>query len=271
MSPFLYYLIQKNIEKLDVPSLSLNPSAFPLLEKNPSYIDWVKICKNSNPDAIYLLIQNKKKITSKMWSALSGNHCDMAVDLLLKNPHRIDWIQFSENSNPRAINYLHEKKELIHWPAYCANKNASLTLLEENIEKCVPSRISTNPMATPLLEKAPELISQWTIGKNPSAVHLFDPCTIPDGWNLSSNPMAFRFLLNHPHLIDWNTLSMNPSEEAMDFFETFPEKIHWKTFSKNPNPRAISLLERNSEKIDWLMLSKNENEDIWAHGEILLK
>ena len=56
------------IENLDWMSLSANPNAIHLLEKNPNKINWHNL--SSNPNAIHLLEQNQDKIN---WQILSGN------------------------------------------------------------------------------------------------------------------------------------------------------------------------------------------------------
>ena len=49
-----------NIEKIDWKSLSANPNAIHLLEKNPNKINWDLLSRN--PNAIHLLEKNPDKI-----------------------------------------------------------------------------------------------------------------------------------------------------------------------------------------------------------------
>src|SRR5205085_101426 len=78
-------------------SLSRNPNAIHLLEKNLDKINWN--CLSSNPNAIHLLENNLDKIN---WNWLSRN--PNAIHLLEKNLDKIDWDWLS--LNPNAIHLV---------------------------------------------------------------------------------------------------------------------------------------------------------------------
>jgi len=57
-----------SIDKLDSYSLSKNPNAIPILEKNLKKINWIAL--SSNPNAISILEKNQDKIN---WYLLSSS------------------------------------------------------------------------------------------------------------------------------------------------------------------------------------------------------
>ena len=87
-------------------SLSNNPNAIPILEKNMDkiYWDWL----STNPNAIHLLEKNVDKI---YWSWLSTN--PNAIPILEKNMDKIDWRLLSYN--PNAIPILQKNMDKICW------------------------------------------------------------------------------------------------------------------------------------------------------------
>ena len=64
-----------DIKKLDWHSLSFNPNAIEILEKNEDKIDWHVL--SSNPGAIKLIEANQNKI---IWDLLSGNPSIFELD-----------------------------------------------------------------------------------------------------------------------------------------------------------------------------------------------
>ena len=61
--------VRKNFDKIDWPSLSLNPNAIQLLEQNLDKVCWYTL--SSNPNAIRLLEQNPDKM--RLMTRLSYN------------------------------------------------------------------------------------------------------------------------------------------------------------------------------------------------------
>ena len=91
MNPAAIHLLEKNLEKIDWLSLSLNTSAIHLLEKNPEKIDWDWLSRN--PAAIHLLEKNPEKMN---WYWLSG--IQGVIHLFESEAHRV-----AREKNPEKI------------------------------------------------------------------------------------------------------------------------------------------------------------------------
>ena len=88
------------MDKIDWTSLSRNPNAIHLLEKNIDKINWFYL--SLNPNAIHLLEQNVDKIH---WHNLSLN--PNAIHLLEQNIDKINWCKLSYN--PFIFEYDYEE------------------------------------------------------------------------------------------------------------------------------------------------------------------
>ena len=65
--------------------------------RNNAQRNWAELSSNPAPDVIELLIANPHMIN---WPNLSGN--PGAIELLIANPHRIDYNRFRNNPGVRA-------------------------------------------------------------------------------------------------------------------------------------------------------------------------
>ena len=93
-------LFLNNLDKINWRSLSSNPNAIEMLEKNLDKVYyWSELAEN--PNAMHLLEKNIDKIR---WECLSKN--PNAIDLLSKNLDKVDWHYFQ---NPNAIKIIEEK------------------------------------------------------------------------------------------------------------------------------------------------------------------
>jgi hypothetical protein len=90
--------LDKKVDKnrVNTQTLSRNPAAIHLLQKNPDLIDWIHL--SSNPMAIRLLEANQDKIN---WRHLSEN--PNAIHLLEANPDKIHWTNLSMNPNAMQL------------------------------------------------------------------------------------------------------------------------------------------------------------------------
>ena len=129
-NPRCINLIQEtNINYYNWSSLSKNPKAIPILLKHINYIDWTRLCMNP---------------------------CKEAIDLLMQNPDKIDWLQFS--SNPYAIDILRQNPDKINYWGLCWNHYA-IDLIEVHMARkdIVPViswlGLSQNRNAIHILEK----------------------------------------------------------------------------------------------------------------------
>jgi hypothetical protein len=101
------------MDKVCWTSLSGNPNALHLIEKNMDKIDWWGLSKNPN-----------------------------ALHLIEKNMDKIDW--YSLSSNPNAIHILEKNMDKIKWPVFWLNPNA-IHIFEKNIDKINWSWLSEHP------------------------------------------------------------------------------------------------------------------------------
>jgi hypothetical protein len=65
-----------------------------------------------------------------------------AIELLNKNPEKINWDFIC--SNPNAIELLNKNPEKINWDFICSNPNA-MNIIENNVEKINWFYLSSNP------------------------------------------------------------------------------------------------------------------------------
>jgi hypothetical protein len=81
------------MNEINWKGLSLNPSAFPLLEKNMDKINWDSLSFNPNPNAIRLLEKNVDKVN---WFWLSKN--TGAISIIEKHMDKVNYVTLSMNS-----------------------------------------------------------------------------------------------------------------------------------------------------------------------------
>lgn len=108
-------------------SMSKNPGAISLLEKNQEKIDWLMLC--SNPEAAHLIKDNLHR--DLCWHSLSKN--PNAIEILKKHPENIIWYDLS--ANPNAMELLEANPDRINWFKLSANRNPrAIKLLRENVD-----------------------------------------------------------------------------------------------------------------------------------------
>ena len=144
--------------------LCKNPAAVHLLEKNPSWINWMNLC--SNPAALPLIMANPTK-WRRNWSELSRNPAFFSE--LLKNREYIDWSQLC--GNPAAIPFIYSQLP-------------NMSELEISLGK---TYLSENPAAIPFLMEHPEYIEPHflsinsgllTCGNQEFINHILDQCSL---------------------------------------------------------------------------------------------
>jgi ribosomal protein L24E len=146
------------------------------------------------------------------WTLMSQNA--KGIQLLQKNPEKIMWDSFSNNTDQHAIELLRENPDKINW--YWASQNPeAIDLLESNPDKIVWSQLSKNLNAIPLLKSNPEQIDWTYLSANPNAIELLEANLEKIDWRwLCKNPNAGRLLATHIEKVydklDWQWLSANP-------------------------------------------------------------
>lgn len=180
-----------------------------------------------------------------------ANHNDCVVDYLLQNPDKINWEEFSSNTNPKAVIFSIKKqnKHNINWGAFSSNphpKAVEHLLRKENKEKIQWHKFSSN--------------------SNPRAVQylLRDENRKNIVWSYfceNDNSEAVRFLLeeeNRRH-IKWNKFCKNPNPLAVSFLinPEFKKRFNLEWLNENTNPEAIEYLLLNDNYVNFGLLSSN--------------
>ena len=125
-----------------------------LIKPDYKLLDWIKIGEND-------------------YKYLSSNPNSNAIEILMKNPDKIDWEFIS--LNPSAIKIIKENLDKIDWNLLSSNRNA-IELLKENPDKINWSYFSRNqnPNAIELLRENRDNINWTSISKNESIFRLYD-------------------------------------------------------------------------------------------------
>jgi hypothetical protein len=202
--------------------ISLNPNAIDFLSMpdNKKYINYSKLCENTNSRAIELLkeeIRVNPDNPDINWQALSKN--PYAIDILDKHRNKIEMRIFSGNTNPKAIQIIKELRLL-------ARGNASSSSSDNNIDWI---NMSANTST--------EAIEFLNLPENYNKIEW-------DIFSANTNPKAIEMLIAKE--------SEEFDLEVREFNRLKPyEKISWRELSKNPE--AISLLEKKWEEEKELM------------------
>ncbi len=205
-------------------SISKNPNALHLFEKNLDCISWLVSNLKHNPEAIHLLRKHKDKIKWHLVDIATVCQDPIAIQLVEINQPGIDW-----NNNPHTMQY----RNCIDWIDLSFNSGA-IHLLEANLDKVNWDMLSMNPNAIQLLEANPDKISWGYLSCNPNAMHLLEANLDKIDWmNLSSNTSAIKLLEANLDKVDWNLLSGN--SEAIHILEANTDKVEWNWLSHNLN------------------------------------
>lgn len=171
-----------------------------------------KICINKhfayNPNATEYILENKieddeiyashfvnvdvHKLTRKQWALLSRN--PHMVDLLEKNPKKINWVNLSKN--PNAVHILERNISNISWSNLLSNKNSSniwrkymykiywnsfsycgpIDIIKENLDKVSWFTLSLHRDAIDILKTNIDKIDWSMFSRNANAIKLIDHC-----------------------------------------------------------------------------------------------
>lgn len=271
----------------DLQCLALNPNGVCYLEPFLKDLEEIKIKQyrhrkyydkkhlfsllSTNPSAMYILEKYKEWIS---WSDLNSNESSWAIDMLRKNPDKIEWNYLS--GNPYAIDMTQEyfndfksKNDNLYvylesgfeiQPIYIAsNPNPKAIDIVEYYIQLYLKDVSHALMDEPFFfdDQGDDANGLWT---NPSGIPLIEKYYLKNDWfihweKLSSNPNAKEILERNWDQIDWDGLSLNTASWAIEWLKQNQDKIHWSHLSKNAS--AIGLLEENQDKIDWQELGTN--------------
>lgn len=255
-NPKAVSFLETHLEDIGCEScLSSNSGAMPILEKDPSFIDWVFLA--CNPNAIFMI---EKNLDSIDWDSLIQNKIyikKLIIHLLYHSfPHRKFLPdKYCQNGLQLSIEDLH----ILFWNMLSSNPNA-IPLLEKNKEKINWGMLSINPEGISILEKYPEKIHWTYIRENPNAMPIL--IKYPNeyshfNWSKWSEEDHIKFAEAHPDRGNWIFLSA--CSKAIHLLEKYPDKICWASFCKNLHPKAILYLQKNMDRIWWDCLSENPN------------
>jgi hypothetical protein len=215
-------LNKKQKKRYDWTTLSSNPYAIQLLEKNFEKINWFFF--SSNPDAIHIIEKNLKLVD--MEQLARNPNIYLIIDKIIDNTD-LDWDLLSQNSG--LVEYFNKNwdkvKDKINWTYFSRNQNINAIKILEPItlylDKICWETLSENINACDLIEK------NWEYCKN-----MVDWCYI------SANPSMTSILEKNIDKINWTWLSSNPSIDAMNIIKNnldiALDNIDWKSIASNP-------------------------------------
>jgi hypothetical protein len=194
---------------------------------------------------------------------------DFVYDLYLKKKIKMDWYNLSVNPNPKAIDLLKKNPDKINWFMLSKNPNA-IDLLESNPEKIDFYHLLENPNGFTLLEKYwndPEFnLKEYTCNEPLPLINNRNSLPFIDAhWDeLKDHISIFQFFAilykdnvipflekNWDELkakISWRIVALNPD---ISYFikkhwnEVTKDNEFWETFVRNPN--VIDILEEKRE------------------------
>lgn len=93
-NPSAIGILKKNLNMVDKAALNINPNGIEILKDNTELIDYQMLCSNQSKEAIEIIEKNIKR-EDISFSLLSANK--YAINLLIKNPDKIDWYMAIDN------------------------------------------------------------------------------------------------------------------------------------------------------------------------------
>jgi hypothetical protein len=196
-----------------------------------------------------------------------------AIDFLEENRNMIDWRELS--SNPNAIELLKENPDKIYWVYLSANPDQkAIEMLKANSDRISWGYIAqnSNPEAIKLIEEKikvnPEIIHFDNLAANetPEAMKIIEEYILSESAVYQTSQSAMYKITNSMRF--WSILSAN--SKAIKLLKANPRKIHWDQLCSNKSTEAIQLLEEemknnwNDRRISWLNLSSNPNQRAFA-------
>jgi hypothetical protein len=255
-----YLSLPANKKRIDYSQLSVNTNSKALelikaeLMQNPynPEIDWYAL--SSNPDAIDILDANRDKIE---WGDFSGNTNPKTIQIIKENQIDIEtrgymrdaniyWHTMSRNTSTEAIDFLTlpENYNKIDWSIFSANTNpkAIALLTKKESEEYDLDDAAFNRL------KTNQKISWANLSENPKAISLLKNKWEDEKVLLRSDIKQYNILKKKEYIIHWNLLSKNPN--AIDLLR---EKIIRENNLEEDEYDSLEII----EKINWYVLSAN--------------
>ena len=245
---------------------------------NPETLDWSKIVRSTNTNAIYFIEKHIELLKGDyILEYLSRN--PFAAEMLSRHPEKIVWNHFVKN--PNAIHIIDKyfdlcfqslnkcgKQELLKHPNF-------VHLIKKYQQKIVDELLFIDCIPHILEIKKPEYFDLFEkyLEKYPEKIEEISNAPLSGFWlNLCKNPYAIHIIEENLHKIPdtaWSALAKN--ENAIHLLEKNMDKLNYVGYNSNyqrsyvcwdnlsENPGAISFLKKNIDKIRWEHLIKNPN------------
>jgi hypothetical protein len=264
-NPYATHILQKNEKYIHWKELSYNRNAIHILKRHLNKISWNML--SSNPNGFELLkfyFENKHlsntNNNSFTLSELFSNLFEQIKSLFNNSKNDINWTSFANHTDPRILSLLKsnlDKLDKLGWKCLSLNPNA-IDILAENLDKVWWRGLSGNPNAIHLLEQNMDKVDWETLSSNPNAIHLLEQNMSKISWPyIAWNPNAIHLLKEHWDIVKKFSylLSRNPSATRL----LKEDLIYADWFCLSLNPNAIDILENNFHKIRWDTLPINPN------------
>ena len=236
---------------------------------NMAESDWAELINQEMIDEFVpqeMINEDEKRYVFRIrfMRSLSRNSNDRALDLLLRNPHLIEWLSLSSNPNDRAVNLFAENLHKLSMAGLASNTNERATeiLIAHFLNN--PEYLN-NPHQQEYINQAYTNLSS---NSNNRALEFLETNQEVIRWarlSENTNNRAIALLRANPNNINWNILSNNTNDRAIELLEENPNNIKWHYLSNNKNDRAMKLLEAKlsdaKPHIDWYSLAVNENDN----------
>lgn len=242
---------------------------------NPEKLDWSKIVRSTNTNAIYFIEKHIELLKGDyILEYLSRN--PFAAEMLSRHPEKIVWNDFVKN--PNAIHIIDKHFDLCFQSLNKCGKQELLKhpnfvhLIKKYQQKIVDELLFIDCIPDILEIKKPEYFDLFEkyLEKYPEKI---EEIQLYDSWReLCENPYAIHIIEKNLHKIpDYGWAALVKNENAIHLIEKNLDKLNyiglnslyqrtyvcWERLSENP--AAISFLKKNIDKIRWEHLIKNPN------------
>ena len=141
-NPSAIEILKKNLNMVDKAALNINPNGIEILKDHPELIDYQMLCSNQSKEAIDIIEKNIKR-EDISFPLLSANK--YAINLLIKNPDKIDWYMAIDNEDigklfeafPEKVNSLIMK--------YVIKYKSVVPFLKDYLYDVSPIKLAENP------------------------------------------------------------------------------------------------------------------------------
>jgi len=218
-----------------------------------SKLDFFLLSKNPLDSVVEFLLQKEKNGYYISWLNFSTNSNDKAVEFMLSRTELVEWYGFSENTSQKAVDYLLENKEKIRWAKFSTNNNQKavdyLLTHQEHINYVAFCQ-NTNQDAVNHLIENEDKISMQTFVKNTNDTAVDYILKKISGLTETEKEIFFTENFN---------IFLNSNDRIVNCLIENPKYILWCYFIINISFKAIDyiLLPENKYNVNWNIFSTN--------------